>query len=153
VRAWSEELRRVHQRLRAARDIAREAIESGAAPSGAASLTRDLLLQCWGFCTALDGHHRGEDDSLFPRIASARPDLAPTLDLLRQDHSMMSHLIRGLEQALTSGADRATLLGHLDGLDAIMESHFAYEERELLTVLDAVRLDVDRTSALGPLAD
>ena len=56
--AWSRELRAVHERLRAALRVTRTAVQDGepADPAG-----RDLLLFCHGFCTALTGHHEGED--------------------------------------------------------------------------------------------
>lgn len=117
------------------------------------AIVTDLLIYCHGFCAALEGHHRSEDAGLFPQIAAARPDLTPVLAKLSQAHSMMSHLIGGLERALTSGADRATLHGHLDGLDAIMESHFRYEERSLLTVLDGIPFTLGRRDAFGDIAD
>lgn len=139
----------MHDRLRRALALARESVDSG---DGLGSIATDLLVHCHGFCAALDGHHRSEDAALFPRIAAARPDLEPVLARLSQDHSMMSHLIRGLERALTSGADRATLHGHLDGLAAIMDSHFGYEERSLLTVLDGIPLDLERQEAFGAIA-
>lgn len=130
--------------------LAREAIDSG---SDSGAVAADLLLYCHGFCAALDGHHRSEDAGLFPQIAASRPELAPVLARLSQDHSMMSHLIRGLQHALGAGADRDTLHGHLDGLGAIMESHFRYEERSLLTVLDGTPLTLDRREAFGAIAD
>lgn len=40
---------------------------------------------------------------------------------------------------------------HLAGVAAIMESHFRYEERQLLTVLDTLALDADPRSVLEPL--
>ncbi|HEV2797045.1 MAG TPA: hypothetical protein VGV65_05455 [Nocardioides sp.] len=40
---------------------------------------------------------------------------------------------------------------HLEGIAAIMESHFAYEERQLLTVLDTLALQSEVASVLGPL--
>ncbi|KGN39163.1 hemerythrin domain-containing protein [Knoellia subterranea] len=116
------------------------------------TLAADLLLYCHGFCAALDGHHRSEDAALFPQIAAARPDLAPVLAKLSQDHSMMDHLIRGLEHSLTSGADSDTVLGHLEGLGAIMESHFGYEERSLLSVLDEIPLELTPADAFGAIA-
>ncbi|MFC7489277.1 MULTISPECIES: hemerythrin domain-containing protein [unclassified Knoellia] len=140
----------MHGRLRQALELAREAIEDGAARG---SVAADLLLHCHGFCAALDGHHRSEDAGLFPQIAAARPDLAPVLARLSQDHSMMSHLIGNLQKALTSGADPGTLHGHLDGIEAIMESHFRYEERSLLTVLDGIPLVLERRDAFGAIAD
>lgn len=119
-------------------------------PSGA--IAADLLLHCHGFCVALDGHHRSEDAGLFPRIAEARPDLAPVLERLTHDHAMMRQLVGALAAALDSGADPATLHGHLDGLDAIMESHFGYEERSLLGELDGIRIDLDPREAFGAIA-
>lgn len=38
----------------------------------------------------------------------------------------------------------------MDGIGAIMESHFRYEERQLLGVLDALDLDAEVTEVLGP---
>ncbi|MDF2846303.1 MAG: hemerythrin protein, partial [Oerskovia sp.] len=55
--AWSHELRAVHDRLREALRVTRAALDDGAAAEPA---TRDLLLFCHGFCTALTGHHEGE---------------------------------------------------------------------------------------------
>ncbi|MFE6736289.1 hemerythrin domain-containing protein [Microbacterium sp. NPDC057650] len=146
--AWSDELRRVHARLREALQVTGEALAAGeqAAPS-----TRDLLLFCRGFCSALDAHHRGEDRSLFPAIEREHPDLAPVLRKLEQDHSMMAHLIGGLQSAVDSGAAPADLSRHLDGLGAIMESHFRYEERQLLTVLETLAEDAAPHDALGTL--
>lgn len=146
--AWSRELRAVHERLREALHLTREALADGT-PAGEAS--RDLLLFCHGFCTALTGHHEGEDRRLFPAIAAAHPELADTLRSLEQDHSMMNHLIGGLQQAVDRAAPRTELELHLDGLGAIMESHFAYEERQLLGVLEALQLDDDPREVLGPL--
>ncbi len=94
--------------------------------------TADLLIYCRGFCTALDEHHRGEDRALFPAIEEAHPELADTLRKLTQDHSMIDYLITALTQTMRSNATPAELERHLDGIAAIMESHFAYEERQLL---------------------
>ncbi|MEU7869894.1 hemerythrin domain-containing protein [Dactylosporangium sp. NPDC049140] len=146
--AWSNELRRVHARLREALAVTREALAAGA-PAPAA--LRDQLLYCHGFCTALAAHHEGEDRDLFPAIAEQYPHLAPTLHALRQDHSMISHLLAGLQAAAGATAPPAQLLRHLEGVAAIMESHFRYEERQLLTVLETLALDADPDAVLGPL--
>ena len=113
--------------------------------------TRDLLLYCHGFCTALDGHHRAEDRTLFPAVAAAHPELRPVLRLLEQDHAMIAHLLGGLRAAAERAASPEELNRHLDGVAAIMESHFRYEERHLLTVLDALDLPAESQEALGPL--
>lgn len=143
--AWSRELRAVHERLRAALRVTRTAVRDGE-PAG-----RDLLLFCHGFCTALTGHHEGEDRELFPAIAAAHPELRETLWKLRQDHSMISYLIADLDAAVAGSASPAALEQHLDGIAAIMESHFRYEEAQLLTVLETLALDADPRRVLGPL--
>lgn len=112
---------------------------------------RDLLLFCHGFCTALTGHHTGEDETLFPAVAAAHPELRETLHQLAQDHSMIADLLAGLQAAVDGAATPVELEPHLEGIAAIMESHFRYEERQLLPVLDALALDVDPHDALGPL--
>jgi hypothetical protein len=146
--AWGTELRAVHNRLREALTVTREALTSGAPTM---PLSRDLLLFCHGFCTALTGHHEGEDRDLFPAIAAAHPELRVTLRALQQDHSMIAHLIAGLESAMASPATPEALERHLEGISAIMENHFRYEERALLSVLDTLALDADPRAALGPL--
>ena len=52
---------------------------------------------------------------------------------------MIAHLLSGLEKAIRSQAPPEEIGRHLEGLAAIMESHFRYEERQLLAVL--ARLD------------
>ena len=146
--AWSRELRRVHDRLRAALHLTRTSLGDGA-PGGAA--TRDLLLYCRGFCAALDGHHRGEDATLFPAVAAAHPELGPVLRALQQDHSMIAHLLEGLRVATERDAPVAELDRHLEGIAAVMENHFRYEERQLLTVLETLDLDAEAGEVLGPL--
>lgn len=146
--AWSNELRAVHGRLREALRVTQAAARAGE-PTTAP--TRELLLFCHGFCTALTGHHDGEDRELFPAIAAARPELGPTLRKLEQDHSMIAHLVAGLQAATERGLPPDNLEGHLEGIAAIMESHFRYEEHELLTVLSTLALDAEPSKVLGPL--
>lgn len=141
-------MRAVHNRLREALRVTRDAVHEGR--SGTAA-TRDLLLFCHGFCTALTGHHEGEDRTLFPAIAAAYPDLRGTLAKLEQDHSMISHLLAGLQGAVEGAAPPEELDRHLEGIAALMENHFRYEERRLLTVLETLELDRDPAQALGPL--
>lgn len=146
--AWSKELRRVHDRLREALDVTRQALAAGAPAQPA---TRDLLLFCHGFCTALTAHHEGEDRDLFPAIAEQHPELRETLYYLRQDHSMIAYLLAGLRAAVARDAPLPELGQHLEGVAAIMESHFGYEERQLLVVLETLALDADPDAVLGPL--
>ncbi|NEK84513.1 hemerythrin domain-containing protein [Blastococcus saxobsidens] len=143
-------MRAVHARLRAAIEVARDSVEAGA---GLTPPDRELLLHCWGFCAALDGHHRAEDEHLFPRIGAALPHLVPVLAQLRQDHAMIGHLLGQLGRALDEGAAAAEQLRHLDGIEAVMETHFRYEELRLLDVLDQVVPEgVTAPDLFGPLA-
>lgn len=146
--AWSHELRGVHGRLREALTVTRQALADGQPVEPA---TRDLLLFCHGFCAALTAHHEGEDRHLFPAIAEQFPRLRDILHRLQQDHSMISHLLTGLQAAVARRAGPAELLRHLEGVAAIMESHFRYEERQLLTVLETLELDTELSTVLGSL--
>ncbi|WP_349877624.1 hemerythrin domain-containing protein [Micromonospora sp. HUAS YX12] len=146
--AWSREMRAVHGRLREALEVTRRALADG---EPARPATRDLLLFCHGFCAALTAHHEGEDRGLFPAIAARHPELRDTLDRLRQDHSMIGYLLTGLSAAVARDAPPAELARHLEGVAAIMESHFRYEERQLLTVLETLTLDDDPADVFGPL--
>lgn len=141
-------MRSVHERLREALRVTREALDDGGSAEPAA---RDLLLFCHGFCSALTGHHEGEDRELFPAIAIQYPELRETLRPLEQDHSMITHLLSRLQEAVDRSASPAELDRHLEGIAAIMESHFRYEERQLLAVLEKLDLDTDPKSALGTL--
>jgi hypothetical protein len=58
-------------------------------------------------------------------------------------------LVRGWSEA----AFPAALNRHLEGIAAIMESHFRFEERRLLTVLETMALSADPRDVLGPLGD
>jgi hemerythrin-like domain-containing protein len=146
--AWGEELRQVHRKLRNALALARAALDGG----DEVDATGDLLLFCHGFCAALIGHHRGEDGSLFPEVVKRRPDLAPVIAKLTQDHNMIDHLIGGLEKALAESASPEVAHRHLDGIEAVMETHFKFEETQLVAVLNAMDEDFDKTEIFGPLA-
>lgn len=160
--AWDRELRDVHERLRGALQVAREAVDAAPGDDGDAAgadpaWSRDLLLFCTGFCAALDGHHRGEDDVVFPGLLAVAPELRDVVSQLVRDHAMLSHLLGELQRALDAGHaagvhDTAALHRHLDGIEAVMETHFRYEEKRLLPVLADLVLDATPRTALGPLA-
>lgn len=146
--AWGQEMRAVHDRLRGALRLSQEAVASG---SGSPEPGRELLLFCHGFCSALDGHHRGEDALLFPAIEAEHPDLSGQLRKLEQDHAMIGTLLAGLQSAVSRTATPEVIGQHLEGLAAIMESHFGFEERTLLGVLDRLELSASVADVFGPL--
>jgi hypothetical protein len=133
VVALGAQLRRVHDRIRDVLDDAREGLHPAA---GTASITSDLVVRCLTVCSVLGSHHRDEDAALFPWLLHERPSLARVIARLEQDHAMIGALLEELARAVEEGAAREVLLRHLEGVDAIMESHFRYEERELVAVLD-----------------
>jgi len=148
VIAWADELRRVHARLREALQLAYDGDSD-------LDTEKDLLLYCWGFCVALDGHHRSEDATLFPAIVAARPDLATVIATLSHDHSMIDHLIAGLRSALEAGVSPEEKRRHLLGIGAVMETHFRFEEKKLIEVLEAsavLDLGNDPSRVLGSIA-
>lgn len=145
--AWGDELRAVHARLRAALRMTIAAIAAGHEPG---QPTRDLLVFCHSFCSALTAHHRGESTELFPTLVQTHPELRATLQKLEQDHVMIADLVAALQSASEHGGSPAQLERHLHGIAAIMESHFRYEERQLLTVLDTLSLEADPREVLGP---
>ena len=149
--AWDRELSAAHRRLRQAVSLARSAACESREAGDSVSARAELLLYCHGFCTAPGGHHTREDVGLFPELAARYPQLRPTLDRLRQDHEVIATLLAELERALASRASAGVMARHLDGLTAIMESHFRYEERRLLGPLAELDLDADPRSLLGPL--
>jgi hemerythrin-like domain-containing protein len=145
--AWSTELRAVHVRLREALDVTRAAVRAGRVDERA---SRDLLLFCHGFCAALDRHHRGEDRALFPALEAAHPHLVPVLRSLEQDHSSIARLLQELRAAVEHRAAPTELDQHLDGVAALLDNHFRYEERALLVLLDDLELSATPSDVLGP---
>jgi hemerythrin-like domain-containing protein len=145
--AWNRELSAAHDRLRQALCFTRDALDAGDVPS----VRADLLLYCHGFCSALSGHHVSEDIALFPELSARYPALRPTIAKLTEDHELIAMLLTQFDRALASAAAPSELSLHLEGLSAIMESHFQYEERQLLDTLATLDLDADPNVFLGPL--
>jgi len=62
------------------------------------------------------------------------PELAPTIDKLAADHWLIAGILGQVRELLAraaGGADPAAVVGELDGLAAIMDSHFAFEESRI----------------------
>jgi Hemerythrin HHE cation binding domain len=99
-----------------------------------------LLIHCLAFCAALNSHHQGEDTGMFAELVRERPGLAGTVANLVQDHQMIASILSRVaelaDNVAGSGGALEAIEGELDGLMAIMESHFAYEERTISQALD-----------------
>ncbi len=133
--AFSRQLRQAHQHLRD--QLTRLRGELGRNDS----METGLQAHCLAFCSALTTHHGGEDDGMFKELLDARPDLAPAIQNLIDDHAAIAAILLKAQtlatQAKAVPAQRLPLLRReLDGLAAIAESHFRYEERAISAALD-----------------
>jgi hypothetical protein len=103
---------------------------------------RTLTTHCLAFCEALTAHHQGEDAGMFTDLLRERPDLTATVDNLVQDHEMISSILARVAEltrraaATADSAEHSSIELELDGLAAIMENHFRYEERAISAALD-----------------
>ncbi|MFJ4191018.1 hemerythrin domain-containing protein [Kitasatospora sp. NPDC089509] len=140
--ALSLQLSQAHRELRRRLANVRTALGRSHLPDDA------LLTHCLAFCTALTSHHQGEDEGLFAALVRERPDLAPTVAKLVEDHGLITGILTRVreltdEAATLPHADLAAIGRELDGLAAVMESHFRYEERAIGAALDAGVPDAD----------
>ncbi|MFB9904915.1 nitroreductase/quinone reductase family protein [Allokutzneria oryzae] len=105
-------------------------------------LARQMRSHCLEFCGALTKHHTGEDYGAFPMLAQRFPALAPALTKLGEDHEVVARLqaeIRQLVDDYTPGeSDPVRLRGDLERLATELEDHFAYEEKTIVTALNAM---------------
>ncbi|MFD1540893.1 hemerythrin domain-containing protein [Nonomuraea guangzhouensis] len=104
---------------------------------------RELRAHCLTFCSALTRHHTGEDDLAFPEVAEQFPELRPVLEELRRDHQLVEDSLRRLE-ALVAGLDGETnpvdVRREMDSLAALMETHFVYEEKRIVSALNELNV-------------
>lgn len=133
--AFGRQLRQAHQHLRD--QLTRIRGELGQNDH----METGLQAHCLAFCSALTTHHVGEDDGMFRELLDARPDLAPAIQNLIDDHAAIAAILLQVRtlatQAKTTPAQNLPgLRRELDGLAAIAESHFAYEERAISAALD-----------------
>jgi len=130
LQGFGNQLVAFHDQLRDQIDVLREQD----APDG-----KDLLTHCLAFCGALTRHHTGEDDGAFMVLAEEYPDLRPVLEELARDHLIIAEALQRLEKL--AELDPAERKRELDTVAALMETHFTYEERTLVTALNALEDD------------
>lgn len=150
LEAFGTQLLDVHARLRTLlADLGAGSSDASSAVTGAPTpaavvAVRDLRANCLTFCSALDRHHTGEDAVAFPALVERFPELEPTLEKLRQDHLIVDSLLvrlRDLAGGLGADSDSSVVRwvrGEIDGLSAIVESHFRFEERTIIAALNAL---------------
>lgn len=105
-------------------------------------LGQELRAHCLNFCGALKRHHTGEDMATFPMLARQFPALAPALAKLGEEHVIVARLQTEIQQLVDDyvpgESDPARLREDLDRLASQLEAHFEYEERTVVTALNAV---------------
>ena len=138
--AWSRQLAEAHATLR--ERLWRLRSNPGGDGRDGDGADGDLLAHCLGFCAALTAHHEGEDGGLFAELLRVRPDLEATVDALEEDHWLIARILGTVQELARESQGGVTpererrIQGELDGLAAIMESHFRYEERAIGAALD-----------------
>ncbi|NRQ40702.1 hemerythrin domain-containing protein [Nonomuraea sp. NN258] len=146
LKAFGNQLVNVHLWLRDELADLRENVE--AYLSGDGPRPRELRAHCLTFCSAITRHHVGEDETAFRALAEEFPELHPVLEELRHDHETVADLLRQLQDLLDDldPSDGQRARRELDGLSALLESHFTYEERRIVGALNALPAPEWRTS-------
>ncbi|AVH57980.1 MULTISPECIES: nitroreductase/quinone reductase family protein [Streptomyces] len=132
--SMAEYLKVVHDAFRRELALIRE--EFTATGTTGTPLGAQLRVNCLTLCQGLHNHHTGEDLGIFPLLADRHPDLAPTLDRLREEHERIAELLEELRQAVaTEDADPSHVRSEVDRLSTELEAHLTYEEEQLIPLL------------------
>jgi hypothetical protein len=140
--AFGNQLIEVHSWLREELAQLREDVDAHL--SDHSGLPRKLQAHCLTFCSAVTRQHTGEDDGAFPGLAGQFPELRPVLEELGRDHHLVTGILRNLEELLdglsldAGPAQAPRVRAELDGLSALLESHFVYEEKRIVSALNSL---------------
>ena len=107
-----------------------------AAGEAAGVQIRGLPAHCLAFCSAVTVHHTDEDSSVFPQLAAEVPELADVLAEISHDHLLIAGILQRVQE-LVDDLDRDNLphaRDEIEGLAAVLESHFRWEERRIIGV-------------------
>lgn len=130
--SWGAALKLIHDAFR--RELALIRTEVAASGPG---LGAQLRVNCLTVCQGLHHHHTGEDLGMFAALDTQHPELGPTLDRLRAEHTRIAELTARLQEVISSDpADPAVLRQEVDRLADELERHLSYEEEELIPILD-----------------
>ena len=150
--AFGNQLVEVHYWLRDQLDELRDGVEDYFGGKGLPAT--DLRAHCLAFCSALSRHHTGEDRGAFPLIAEEHPELRAVIAGLRSDHHHIEWILGNLRKLLDrlpaepDPESAGSVRQELDALSALMQTHFVYEEKKLLSVLND--MDVPQWRAEPP---
>ncbi|MFE7778292.1 nitroreductase/quinone reductase family protein [Streptomyces sp. NPDC057445] len=142
AKSWGAAVKAVHDGFRRELALIRQELSASAsgtdAGAGTAGLGAQLRVNCLTVCQGLHNHHTGEDTAMFPFLAERRPDLAPVLDRLRDEHMKIAGLLDELRTVVTADdVDPARVRTEVERLTDELEDHLRYEEEQLIPVLDA----------------
>ncbi|CAN5642977.1 hypothetical protein BH10ACT11_BH10ACT11_07100 [soil metagenome] len=143
----------VHDALRGELDQLRDLVEQVGQGHADASAVRSFInrmtirqndwtlgVYCASYCRAVAGHHSLEDQSVFPHLRGADPQLDPVITRLGEEHEVITTLLDRIDEALIAlvsheedGMERVR--AEVDLLGDALLSHLSYEERELVEPL------------------
>ncbi|OOO27694.1 hypothetical protein BS627_02940 [Agrobacterium salinitolerans] len=141
-------MHRIHMReLDRVRSLINQIETGNAAPTALGAAVHQLQMTqnykafgtlCGHECRALTWHHTSEDNDIFPILrANGTYGLRAVLDQLAAEHKIVHELLEDLwEKAQAIHANPgpetfAPLRKTFDTLDAVIRSHFGYEETQL----------------------
>ncbi|WP_067178544.1 nitroreductase/quinone reductase family protein [Microtetraspora niveoalba] len=126
-------LKAVHDAFRRELALIRKEVTRSGVGIGA-----QLRVNCLTLCQGLHVHHTHEDEGMFPFFAEHNPELRPALDRMRQEHERVAVLLDALRNVVSAeGGDPLSVLREVERLTDELESHLAYEEEQLIPLLDA----------------
>jgi hypothetical protein len=137
----------VHEALRRDLRRTRAVLASEARPPSA---QRVAVADHLGWMMAfLHGHHRGEDEGIYPAVRARNPAAAALLDRMDADHRAIGPAIAGVEAAAldyrASGEDDEVhrMLVALDDLESVLLPHLRQEEDEAMPVVSATLTEAE----------
>ena len=125
-----------------------------AVPDGDRSRATDLAGWLTELLTGLHHHHVGEDELMWPVLASRAPQDRPLVLRMEEQHSRIADLVAGCHREGAAFAasgrrtDGGTLAATLSDLNDSLAEHLSDEERHVLPIVREV-MSVDEWRALA----
>lgn len=152
-KAQADLLVQVHAHLRDELSRILEAVDQvaiGAAdPDAARSMINALTMRqnfwtlgsfCAAYCRMLSMHHGIEDEAMFPGLLAREPSLGPVIARLMADHELVAEILVELDESLVDlvdgGKDVESVRARAQQLSDLLLPHLAYEEGQLLPVIE-----------------